>query len=544
MRPRALRKPGADASGERRREVAARLAAAGFRLPGERSPWVHGAAGEGFASRLRLALCDLGGVFSYFGLYLATRADLLTAGDCLELAAIPDRGSALPFPAVVKLLQSELGEDPRVTFRTIDPQPLASQLISQSHRARTAAGEPVVVTLLRPGVEHELAIDLELLPWVVQILVDAGVLEPAEDLVAELRQALLADCDLGARAVALEDLSVENGKEALLRIPRVYRRLSTGRLLAREDLGGRRIADLEGLAEDSAAGRNERYDLARRLALVWLRQALRGRALPVAPRGENVEILPDGRLAFVGGPFLPLPAAVQGDLLAYLDAAAALDSEKACTYLLRQTHRDAEAVREEQLFLRLRQVVPFRDGAWSPSGDSLAEHLLIQWRIARQCGYRLRPPALAFCRGLVTVATVTRRLSATRDALREGLEELRLQRSLGELRETLDPRALGDSLAPYAGLLLALPQKLDEVLSLMAKGEARVRLEMSPPAGGEGHRDSLTAVLALAVALGAVVLVIGRLSGAVAQGPWVERAGGVMVLLLGALLLWTVRRAG
>src|SRR2546423_15563532 len=53
--------------------------------------------------RLRAALTRLGPVFSSFGIYLSSRADLLPVDDCVELSAIPDRVLATPIAAVGEL---------------------------------------------------------------------------------------------------------------------------------------------------------------------------------------------------------------------------------------------------------------------------------------------------------------------------------------------------------------------------------------------------------------------------------------------------------
>ncbi|HBL30313.1 MAG TPA: hypothetical protein DD490_26055, partial [Acidobacteria bacterium] len=52
-------------------------------------------------------------------------------------------------------------------------------------------------------------------------------------------------------------------------------------------------------------------DLARRLALVWLRQALLGRTFPVALRSADLRITKEGRLVLGTGSFSGLPAATQ-----------------------------------------------------------------------------------------------------------------------------------------------------------------------------------------------------------------------------------------
>src|SRR6185369_7517291 len=62
---------------------------------------------DGLYRRLTAALTDLGSVFASFGIYLSSRADLLRAKNCLELAGIPDKAAASPVNAIKALLDSE-----------------------------------------------------------------------------------------------------------------------------------------------------------------------------------------------------------------------------------------------------------------------------------------------------------------------------------------------------------------------------------------------------------------------------------------------------
>ena len=59
--------------------------------------------------RLRQALEALGPVFSAFGLYMASRVDLLRVHDRLELAAIADWAEATPDATVRELIARETG---------------------------------------------------------------------------------------------------------------------------------------------------------------------------------------------------------------------------------------------------------------------------------------------------------------------------------------------------------------------------------------------------------------------------------------------------
>jgi hypothetical protein len=301
-----------------------------------------------------------------------------------------------------------------------------------------------------------------------------------------------------------------------------------------ERLGGATLREVAALGHRSAeaAEAPDLRDVARRLCILWLRQALLGRAFPVEPRTEDLLILPRGRIALASGPFAKPPSAVQGNLWSYLIAAAKQDPDEACTYLLREMTAGPEA-NEEQLRLRLRQVVPFRDGAWSLGGDSLAEHLFVHWRLARESGYHPRVHLLAFWRGLFAITSAARQLAPERDALHEALQEVRLVSSFGQIRDLMTTRQLQDNLERYALLATQLPQKLDEVLTVAAMGGAAPARPAEPR--NQERRDPLSLVIAFVLALAALTLAARQLTAAGA--PWAEPAGAVTALVLGLLLL-------
>ena len=114
------------------------------------------------------------------------------------------RAPTVPFDVVESTLCNELNI-PSVAhlFATIDPQPRASASIAQVHKATLVDGRSVAVKLVRPGVKERLWVDLTII-WLaaraVDVLLGPLVLEflssPAAAFVDELRQAILAECDL------------------------------------------------------------------------------------------------------------------------------------------------------------------------------------------------------------------------------------------------------------------------------------------------------------------------------------------------------------
>jgi predicted unusual protein kinase regulating ubiquinone biosynthesis (AarF/ABC1/UbiB family) len=527
-------KPAERAERERRAQVEACLARWDLlrrprRLEEARELGPQGAA---LGRRLRGALAELGPVFSAFGVYLASRVDLVAAADALELASLPEGVSPLAADAVHERLTAELGREAAETYAFLEAEPFESRLLLQSHRGRLASGEAVIVRLVRTDAEPAIASDRELLPLISEALEAQGWTAAAvQDALAGFRDELREQLDLRAAVQDLDLLAADAETFGRLVTPAVFRDLTTARLVT--------TADLRGVALSEAA---EPRELARSLCTVWLRQALAGRAFPIELRGEDVRALPDGRIGFQGIALARTTAAAQAAYREALVAVAFRDPDAAAAALLPLLARESDANSLEELRMHLRQLVPFRDGSWSLGGESLAEHFFLYARTARRCGYRARRPLLELCRGLFAAGVVGRRLAPERDALFEGLQDARMLAGVSQVREALSFESWGGQLDRYALLLAALPQRLDEMLTLAAEGSLRP----APPAEGPPQRaESSHLVLAAALmVLAAVALLAHRFVQMGALGGRGEVVAGVLFVCIGGVLLWILTRTG
>lgn len=469
------------------------------------------------ARRLRRSLATLDPVFRAFGRRLGTRVDLLPPAACCELAALPAGGEPLASEAFGSTLEAALGRPVTACFADIDPRPLAVSAFRQRHRARTLAGADVEVVLARPeaatgaGPEH--------LAPLGAVLDAAGL--PGDEVLADFARFAAASVDLGAEAAALGDLAADAESFEPLAAPAVDRELSGASVLVHEALPAPAAAPGEA-------------DL-RRLILVWLRQVLFGRVAPLdplAPDDVGPRPLADGRIALVSGPFCHPTAAFQAHLWTYLEAAVDDDPSSAGEHLLPELlsvpDRSGGADTGE-LLRRLRQIVPFRDGNLGPGADPLADHLCVALRLAREHGFRPRRPLGDFVQGLVPLALRGIETTPGGEPVRGALEELRLLRTASDLRRAMDPAEWAGIAAPAARTLLELPRKMDAALDLLARGEARVRLEVERPR--RSRTAGAAASVALAAAVGAVVIAAPRLAELTSGG-----AGTVTLILLAAAL--------
>jgi predicted unusual protein kinase regulating ubiquinone biosynthesis (AarF/ABC1/UbiB family) len=152
------------------------------------------------AHPLRLAFQDLGGTFVKFGQLVASSPGLFGAALSEEFRSCLDTGPAVPFPLVRALIEDELGIRLEDAFADLDPEPIGRASIAVVHRGRLHDGTVVAVKVLRPGIDHRVAVDLSLM-------------EPLFELLCRMTGAQLA----GATLQQLDALRMQIGEELDLR---------------------------------------------------------------------------------------------------------------------------------------------------------------------------------------------------------------------------------------------------------------------------------------------------------------------------------------
>jgi hypothetical protein len=483
--------------------------------------------------QLARALVAGGPIAARFGIYLGSRLDLFPGTDCLRLLEIPDAGPASDPARVAALFESELGGRPDELFEGFEPEPIDSGLLFQWHRARLPGGPAALVELTHPELVPALAGGEP--AAAVERLIAAGELPAAaRDAVDEFVRRL----DLRAACLPLEELADDTADTHWLEVPRSCLRLCSPRIRVIEDPEGW----LTAAPADGDAGPAGGAARAQRLARGWLALALSGRRFPAAPWGGNVCHLPNGRLALLGGCVHRLPRTIQATLLDNLAAVVSKRPARAARAFLDLL---PEAAADHRLRDRLRHTDPFRDPGLDIGGDRFARQLLAHWRTATQLGHHPPDSLTPFYRGLFLLNQEARRLSPDTTPVRNGFREARLLLLFDELRDEAESGRWNGVLERQLSVVSGLPQKLDRILTLAAENDrgdepaGRRDGDAAPRRAGGGP-----VVAACLLALTAVALVTHHLAGAAGAGPWVERLGGLAVLLLGSALLRAASRDG
>jgi len=225
--------------------VAARYA--GRRLVGG----VPNRAGE--ASALSSALGRLKGPLMKVAQLMATIPDLLPPEYAAELQKLQSEAPPMGWAFVKRRMMAELGPDWERKFQDFEHQPAAAASLGQVHRARSLDGALLACKLQYPDMQSAVEADLQQLEWLLAIrrrfdtALDTS--EIGKEIGARVREEL--DYWREAKHVALYREMLDGVD--IVRVPRAWPKLSTGRLLTLDWLDGSRMLAHK---DDPLAARN------------------------------------------------------------------------------------------------------------------------------------------------------------------------------------------------------------------------------------------------------------------------------------------------
>src|SRR3954463_4751744 len=213
-----------------------------LRVLRELGVWGHRPATLEGAQEFREALEELGTTYIKLGQLLSSRPDLLPDVYIEELGRLVDEVPPVPFEEIRRVIEAEL---PAEAFARIDPEPLATASIAQIHGALLATGREVVVKVRRPGIEHQIDVDLDLLRSTAGLLErrsEAAQLLQVTALADELEVHLRGELDFVEEATNVELIAriVDDYRDLV--VPKVIRPHVTERVLVLERIEGRKIA--------------------------------------------------------------------------------------------------------------------------------------------------------------------------------------------------------------------------------------------------------------------------------------------------------------
>src|SRR5579863_3445429 len=196
-------------------------------------------AGE--ASALASALGNLKGPLMKVAQLMATIPDLLPPEYAVELQKLQSEAPPMGWAFVKRRMMAELGADWPQKFASFEHHPAAAASLGQVHRARSHDGAQLACKLQYPDMQSAVEADLQQLQWLLAIrqrlssAIDTS--EVAKEIGARVREEL--DYRREAKHAALYREML--GGVDIVRVPRAWPELSTGRLLTLDWLDGTKM---------------------------------------------------------------------------------------------------------------------------------------------------------------------------------------------------------------------------------------------------------------------------------------------------------------
>lgn len=406
-------------------------------------------AAQSRGARLRLALQELGPIFVKFGQILSTRRDLVPPDVAEELSLLQDRVKPFDGAAARRIVEQALERPVGEAFESFDTEPLASASIAQVHAALLPGGREVVVKVLRPDIEKQIAGDISLLNSIAALVERthprADRIRPRE-IVNEIETTLAAELDLqreGANASVLRRFWQHSDD---LYVPEVIWSHTTERVLTLERVRGIPSDDIAAL---DAAG-IDRKALASKGVRVFYTQVFRDNFFHADAHAGNIWV--DSDPARRANPrFIALDFGIMGQLSQedqYYLAENFMAIFNKDYRRIAQLHVEAgwmpETARIDEMEAAVRSVCePYFTRPLSQI--SLAEVLLKLFRMAQRYQLTLQPQLILLQKTLLNIEGVGRQMDPQLDiwaVAKPVLERILLERyspkrAMHELRKRL-----------------------------------------------------------------------------------------------------------
>ncbi len=249
---------------------------------------------------MRDTMQELGSTYIKLGQLVASSPTIFPQEYVEAFQTCLDKTPAIPFAEIEAILQKQLGAKLKTRFQVINPIPLGSASIAQVHAATLWNGEEVVLKVQKPGVRDILSTDFQFLHLATQML---EMINPKawkssiKDIVEEIRNGMLEECDFYKEADNIEEFDrfLQQANINHVTVPKVYRELSTDKVLVMERFYGVPLSDIDGVRKISPDP-----ELALVQALnTWFMSLKECQIYHADLHAGNVMMLNDGRIGFI-----------------------------------------------------------------------------------------------------------------------------------------------------------------------------------------------------------------------------------------------------
>jgi aarF domain-containing kinase len=249
---------------------------------------------------LRKLFERLGATYIKLGQFVASSPSLFPKEYVLEFQKCLDSTEPLDWNVVKSIIEKETGSIPN-NFAFIDKTPLASASIAQVHAAKLKTGEEVVIKVQKPRIDDLLKADLNFIYIASRVL---EFLQPDFErtslsaVAGDVKSSMLEELDFEKEAENIEEfrefLRVQGLRDSVT-APRVYRDLTTKKVLTMERLRGVSMVDAESIRTIT----NDPESLIITALNTWTTSVMNMPWFHADVHSGNLLVLDDGRVGFI-----------------------------------------------------------------------------------------------------------------------------------------------------------------------------------------------------------------------------------------------------
>jgi ubiquinone biosynthesis protein len=232
------------------------------------------------------------------GQTLATRPDVVGEEAAHNLLSLQDNLPPVAFDLIRREIETSFERPLEQLYATFDPVPVGAASIAQVHRATTPDGRHVAVKVLRPGVRDKFARDIDTYEWAAAHLeafgAEAARLRPRM-VIANFKRWTVRELDLRREAASASELAEMTHAFHGYRVPAIDWDRTNGKILTLDWVDGVKISETAAL---DAAG-HDRKELAQRLVLAFLTQAISGGYFHADMHQGNLFVEPNGTIVAI-----------------------------------------------------------------------------------------------------------------------------------------------------------------------------------------------------------------------------------------------------
>jgi len=489
------------------------------------------------AERVRMALEELGPTFIKMGQILSTRPDLLPVEFIRELGKLQDNVPPFGFDQAKKIIETELGAPLQDIFMNFDETPVASASLGQVHEALLAEDEEVVVKVQRPGIRKTIEVDMEIMLHLATLMerhLEGWNVHRPTKVVEEFARTLEKEMDYTAEASHMQTFSKHFKGEHTVYVPKVYRGVTTDRVLTMEKIVGIKVSRIDLLEKRGF----DKEEIAARGADLIMKQIFVHGFFHADPHPGNIFILPDNVICYLDfGMMGRIGRQTREDFADLIMGIVHQDESSAVNALLKLTIWDDEPERG----LLERDVAEFMDQHFNrPLKELELGKLLHQLLdIATKHRMRLEPDLFLMIKALGTVEALGKILDPDFDITSKAAPFIR-HIQLDRLHPGRIAGDMIDSGADFVSLLKEIPGEIRKILKQTRQGRVKIEFEHRGLEPMLSTHDRISNRIAFAIVLAS--LVIGSslivLSGIPPKWHDIPVIGLAGFVIAGVMALW------